>query len=144
MSKPWVVVADQSKARIFTVDDPAGALLDVGQLTHPEARERARELGSDRPGRSFDSAGQGRHAMGTSVAPKEQGAIRFAKQIGDHLHAACNEGRCNRLYLVAGPHFLGLLREQLESLGNVEITEIGKNLGQYNPHEIRSHLPEKL
>jgi len=144
MSKPWIVVADQSKARIFTVDDPTGALLDVEQLAHPEARERARELGSDRPGRSFDSAGQGRHAMGTSVAPKEQEAIRFAKQISDHLNAACKAGRCDRLYLVAGPHFLGLLREQLEPLNNVEITEIGKNLGQYSPHEIRPHLPERL
>ncbi len=30
MSKLWVVVADQSKARIFTVADHRGALLDVG------------------------------------------------------------------------------------------------------------------
>ena len=49
--------------------------------------------------------------MGTSVEPKEQEAIRFAKQVGDHLQAACNGGRCNRLLLVAGPHFIGLLKE---------------------------------
>jgi len=29
-------------------------------------------------------------------------------------------------------------------LNGVEITEIGKNLGQYSSHEIRSHLPERL
>ena len=77
MSKFWVVVADKSKARIFTVDDPRGALLGVHELKHPEALEREQELSSDRPGRSFDSMGQGRHAMGSTVEPGKQETIRF-------------------------------------------------------------------
>ena len=56
----------------------------------------------------------------------------------------CTQGRCDRLLLVAGPYFLGLLREHLSPINGVEITEIGKNLGQYSSHEIRSHLPERL
>ena len=84
MSRKWVVVADQSRARIFTVDDAHGPLLQVDELEHPEARKREQELMSDRPGRSFDSAGQGRHAMGTSVEPKKEEAVRFAKQIADY------------------------------------------------------------
>ena len=144
MSKHWIVVADQSKARIFTVDDPRGELHELEQLGHPAGRDQAQTLGSDRPGRSFDSSGQGRHAMGTAVEPKEQEAIRFAKQVGDHLQAACHAGRCNRLLLVAGPHFIGLLKEQLGSLADVTVTEIVKNLGQYDSREIRTHLPERL
>ncbi|MDH3872449.1 MAG: host attachment protein [Gammaproteobacteria bacterium] len=144
MSRPWIVVADQSKARIFTVDDPQGALQEVDHLDHPEARDRSQTLTSDRPGRSFDSGGQGRHAMGTAVEPKEQEAIRFAKQIADHLRTACHEKGCNRLVLVAGPPFLGMLREQLASVNEIAITEIQKNLGQYSPHEIRTHLPARL
>ncbi|MBG7602822.1 MAG: host attachment protein, partial [Gammaproteobacteria bacterium] len=69
---------------------------------------------------------------------------RFAKQIGDHLRAACHAGRCNRLLLVAGPHFIGLLKEQLGSLADVTVTGIVKNLGQYDSREIRTHLPERL
>ncbi len=144
MSRPWIVVADQSKARIFTTEDPEGALQEVGQLEHPEARGRSQTLTSDRPGRSFDSSGQGRHAMGTSVEPKEQEAIRFAKLIAEHLRAECHEKGCNRLVLVAGPPFLGLLREQLGQVNDIAITEIKKNLGQYSPHEIRTHLPARL
>lgn len=144
MSKHWIVVADQSKARIFTVADPRGELLQLQQLDNPVGREPAQSLGSDRPGRSFDSGGQGRHAMGTSVEPKEQEAIRFAKQIGEQLRAASHAGECNSLLLVAGPHFLGLLRAELGSLKDVRIAEIDKNLGQYDHHEIRSHLPERL
>ncbi len=144
MSKLWVVVADQSKARIFTVADPHGALLDVGELEHPEAREREQTLTSDRPGRSFDSKGQGRHDMGTTVGPGKQETIRFAKQVADHLQAAHNEGRCNRLLLVAGPPLLSLLRESLKTSSGMKISEIEKNLGQYSALEIRKHLPKRL
>ena len=107
MSKLWVVVADQSKARIFTVADPRGALLDVGVLEHPEARDLEQTLTSDRPGRSFDSMGQGRHAMGSTVEPGKQESIRFAKRVADHVRTAHGEGRCNRLLLVAGRPLLG-------------------------------------
>jgi protein required for attachment to host cells len=144
MSKHWVIVADKSKARIFTVEDPRGALMDEVVLEHPQAREREQTLTSDRPGRSFDSKGQGRHAMGTSVEPDQQETIRFAKQIADHVQAAHNEGRCDRLLLVAGPPLLGLLREPLNTLTGLRVSEIEKNLGQYDAREIRKHLPERL
>jgi hypothetical protein len=77
MSKHWIVVADQSKARIFTVDDPRGELQELEQLEHPVGRDQAQTLGSDRPGRSFDSSGQGRHAMGTSVEAKGARSYSF-------------------------------------------------------------------
>ena len=144
MSKHWVVVADQSKVRIFTVSDPHGALLELGELEHPEAREREQALTSDRPGRSFDSKGQGRHAMGEKVEPGKQESIRFAKQVADHVRAAHNEGRCNRVLLVAGPSFLGLLRGNLKTLSGIEISELEKNLGQYDAMEIRKYLPKRL
>ena len=145
MSKPWIVVADQSKARIFTVDNPRGPLQEVEALEHPEGRERIQDLTTDLPGRAFDSSGVGgRHAMGTSVDPRQQEAIRFAKLIAEHVRSGCTQGRCDRLLLVAGPEFLGLLREHLDTINGIDISEIGKNLGQYSSHEIRSHLPERL
>jgi protein required for attachment to host cells len=144
MSKLWVVVADQSKARIFTVADPHGELLDVGELEHPEAREREQTMTSDRPGRGFDSSGHGRHAMGSKVEPAKQDTIRFVKQVAEHIQAAHNEGRCNRLLLVAGPTLLGLLRDNMKSLSGLKVSEIEKNLGQYDALEIRKHLPKSL
>ena len=144
MSKLWVVVADQSKARIFTVADPHGALLDVDALVHPEARVREQALTSDRPGRSFDSKGQGRHAMSSSVEPGEQETLQFAKLIADQVQAAYAEGSCNRLLLVAGPPMLGLLREHLKAISGMKVSEIEKNLGHYDALEIRKHLPERL
>jgi protein required for attachment to host cells len=82
--------------------------------------------------------------MGSAVEPGKQEAIRFARQVADQVQAAHDEGRCNRLLLVAGPPLLGLLRDSLKSLSGIDITEIEKNLGQYDAVKIRQHLPERL
>ena len=144
MSKLWIVVADQSKARIFTISDTNSALLEVGELVHPEARMHEQDLKTDRSGRSFNSLGKGSHAMGSAVEPARQEAIQFAKQIADHIHSAHDKGICNRLMLVSGSPLLGLLREKLKSISGIEIIEIDKNLGQYDAMEIRKHLPKHL
>ena len=144
MSIPLIIVADQSKARFFNVDSPEGDLNEIQRLEHDIAREKSGTLASDRPGRSFDSGGQGRHAMSTSVAPLEQEAIRFAKEIAEHVNAACRTGSYNHLVIVAGDHLLGLLRESVTNPERLRVTEINKNLGQYNAREIRTHLPARL
>ncbi|MGB5614970.1 MAG: host attachment protein, partial [Sedimenticolaceae bacterium] len=38
MNKIWVLVADASRARVFTADKPAGPLNEVEALSNPEAR----------------------------------------------------------------------------------------------------------
>lgn len=144
MSIPLIVVADQSKARFFTVDSPEGELQEIQALEHDVARQKGSALASDRPGRSFDSGGQGRHAMSTSVEPMEQESIRFAKEIAEHINATCRGGNYNHLVIVAGTHFLGLLRESVSNPEQLRITEINKNLGQYDAREIRTHLPARL
>jgi protein required for attachment to host cells len=144
MSIPLIIVADQSKARLFSINSPEGALNEIQCLEHDVAREKSGALASDRPGRSFDSGGQGRHAMSTSVDPMEQEAIRFAKEIAEHVNAACRTGSYNHLVIVAGDHLLGLLRESVTNAEQLRVTEINKNLGQYDAREIRTHLPARL
>lgn len=144
MKTTWILVANRSTARIFDVDSPAAQLTEVFRLDHPEGRTHKADTKSDSPGETFDSAGSGRHAMSSSVEPAEQEAIRFAKEIGTALLKEKQNGRFEKLYVVADGHFRGALREQWEHLGHIEIVEIDKNLGGLSSHEIRSHLPERL
>ena len=144
MSIPLIIVADQSKARLFSINSPEGALNEIQCLEHDVAREKSGALASDRPGRSFDSGGQGRHAMSTSVDPMEQEAIRFAKEIGEQVTVICRDGNYNHLMIIAAARFLGLLREAIDNPQQLTVTEINKNLGQYNAREIRTHLPDRL
>ncbi len=85
MTKTWVLVADNSRARIFLAETRNGPLLEIEALAHPESRLHAQELTSDLPGRAFDSGGQGRHAMELEVEPKQHEVHAFAKQISDRL-----------------------------------------------------------
>jgi len=144
MGEHWIVVADNSRARIFSVDQEDGRLQPVVTLEHPEGRKQSREINADRPGRAFDNVGEGRHSMGTVVDPVEEERLRFTRRIGDYLRAACIKGRCRRLLLVTGPHQLGLLRKHLELPPGTRVSELGKNLGQYATQDLGKHLPKRL
>jgi protein required for attachment to host cells len=145
MRKTWIVVADQSHARIYEAAKPLGPLAEIERLEHAVGSKRGGEILSDRPGRAFDSVGGGRHAMEPEVDAKEVEAMRFAKKIVTRLEKGRTSDRFDRLILVAGPHFLGLLRQALgPGLADLVSAAIAKNLGQYDAREIRAHLPERL
>ena len=145
MPKAWILVANQSEARIYIVEKPRGPLVEVGRLEHRAGQSRAGEMQSDRPGRAFERVGRVRHAMEPEVDPKEQEATKFAKEISHYLESGQQHGRFDRLVLVAAPHFLGLLRKALSPPTAKHVTqEIAKNLVQYDAEGIREHLPEKL
>lgn len=145
MSHSWILVADAARARIFSVDSPRASLQALDQLVSPKAKLRDRDFNADRPGRAFDSHGEGRHAMGTHNSPKEQDAIRFANEVVDHLEKGRTANKFDRLILVAEPHFLGLLRQAVKPALKQMITlEINKDLSKANEQTIRDHLPERL
>ncbi len=145
MSTTWVIAADSSRARILAAGTRNGPLKEVEDLVHTESRLQEHELRTDTRGRAFDSGGQGRHAMEPKNSAKHQEAIRFAKQVCDTLSAAQGAGRYEKLYIVAAPSFLGLLRERLNPVVQNRIAgEVNKNLAMLSPQDIRQHLPEYL
>jgi protein required for attachment to host cells len=145
MNDVWVVVASSTRCRIFAQHTHSGPLQPIEELEHPEGRLRARAFSSDRPGRSFDSAGHGRHAMGQQVDPLEQESIRFAKTVASKIDAARKKDRFGRLVLVADPRFLGHLRQGLSPATRHRLTtELHKNLADADPTSIRKALPYRI
>lgn len=143
--KTWVVVASAARARFFEVDGRREPLLEVMDLVNPEDRLRSQALKSDKPGRAFDHMGGQRHAVGTAVDPKEQVAIRFAKQVTDRLEADRHQGRFDHLCVVAPPHFLGLLRGHMRgSLARAVTGEVTNDLTQQNVGSVREHVAHLL
>jgi protein required for attachment to host cells len=141
----WIVVADSSAARFFGADEPTGPITELEAMAHPEGRMPARELTSDLPGRAFDSAGQGRHAMESEVGPREQSAIDFAHLIARRIEKARVGGEADRVALVAPPDFLGLLRKALTAPAKrMVVYESDHNYVRLSPREIRERLPERL
>lgn len=147
MSKTMIlVVADKSRARLFRADAPLGPITEFEAFSHPEGRLPARELVSDAPGRAFDSAGQGRHAMENDVGPRRQEALRFAGELAERLEHGRVRQEFDCLGLVAAPQFLGLLRDALSDACRAKVClELDKDLTQLGQaRDIRERLPEKL
>ncbi len=138
----WIVVAESSRARIFASAGPRKVLDEVVSLLQPAARLKERELVSDSPGRSFDSAGQGRHAVGSANEHKHHEAENFARTIAEQLDSARQGKEFGQLILVAPPHFLGLLRKHMSSqCAAMVVATVNKNLVQHSPAEIGEYLP---
>jgi protein required for attachment to host cells len=146
MPKTWVLVADTTRARVFSAEKATGGLEEVETLVHTESRLHEQALTSDqRPGRRQGSNGTGGHSMGHEEDPKRQEHLRFAKQVSGYLEDAHNARRFERLYVVAAPAFLGDLRNSLPKVVAQLITgEIPKNITRLGVGEIRDHLPERL
>lgn len=144
-----LVVADQSQADFYELDQHDMPLLFVGRLEDAQARLHNRDLKSDRPGRVFDHApGPGRrgavahHATGSERSPRKVEATRFARRITDALDQARQQRRYDRLVVMAPPAFLGLLRQQMPAAVRAMLTaEIGKDLVHEPPEALNGYLP---
>lgn len=144
MDPTWILVADNSRARIFTIERPRGPLIEYSAHDNPDARKPERELVTDRPGRESDPGGHSRSAFDGPSAKAESGE-RFARQLAELLEKARSRGKFKRLYVVAAPHFLGSLRESLDSATRRCVEEaIAKDVAHESPERIRRHLPERL
>ena len=143
MSKIWVVAADSSRARFFTADKPASALNEIETLSNPVARLHEGDLGSDRGGRA--GSGGAVHNYSTGNEAKQEAANRFAAEVCKHLEKGRNSHSFGKLYVMAAPHFLGLLRKhQSDALRGLVSDEIANDLTTQSPERIRAKLPEYL
>lgn len=145
MSTAWVLVANHTHARIFEAEKRAGSLQEIESLVYPEARMKAHDLISDAPGRAFDSNGQGRHGMAKPTDLRKEGARKFARDIAHTLEKGRQEGRFDKLYIVAEPSMAGSLRMSMSSPTLATIAgESRKNVAECDSDEIRAQLPTWL
>jgi len=108
----WVVVADESRAIFYSRKTRRAPMQELFSTENELARVKTGELLSDRGGRSFDSAGKGRHTMAKEKSgPKRHLAEAFAKQIAERIGKATHAGSCRGYALIAPPRFLGILRD---------------------------------
>lgn len=113
----------------------------LAEFGHDEATRREQDFQSDRPGRSFDSLGRGRHAMSLEHSAKEQSNIRFAETLADFLNRSVTAGKFRHLVILADPKFLGLLRGRLSATAAAAVAfEEPKNLVNLDARDIRAYF----
>lgn len=137
----WVVVANSSEARIFSIDANY-SLQETDILEHNESRLHVRDLSADRPGKAHDITGVSRFSMGQQTPIKDTEANIFADELSKHLNAAFHSGSLERIYLAATPSFLGVLRPLLsQPVSGIIVSEVAKDLTKLRPEEIKKHFP---
>ena len=145
-----IVVADQSEADFYELEQRDMPPRLVQRLEDADAHLHDRDLKSDRPGRVFDHAptvggrrgAVAHHSTGGERNPRKVEARRFARRITRALEEARRQNRYDRLIVMAPPAFLGLLREEMSPAVHAVLTaEIGKDLIHEPPDALSAHLP---
>jgi protein required for attachment to host cells len=147
MAKPiiWVLVADAARARLFRVEQPQQTLTPALGEELIGTNLRSREIASDRPGRTFDSGGQGRHAKEPPTDPARYAQEEFARDVVRLLDDKRTSHAFERLIVVAPPQFLGDLRALMsQQLQNIVSAEIAKDLSKLPVHDLQHHLRDVL
>ncbi len=147
MPKPtWVLIADGARARVLAQEKPFEQLRPAfEQEEFTGSRAQTKDIVSDRPGRSFDSGGQGRHAMEPPTDPQRYAKFAFARELAARLEEAAHAGRFARLVLVAAPKTLGDLRELLpDPVRTKVVAEIDKDLTRVPLRDLPGHLDTVL
>ncbi|MDH3739030.1 MAG: host attachment protein, partial [Alphaproteobacteria bacterium] len=102
-----------------------------------------RDIMSDAPGRAFDSAGQGRHAMERPSDPQRLNQQAFAHEIAAHIDKGVENNKFDRLVVVAAPQMLGELRQNLSDAAKAKVSgELSKDLTHLPLHKLPRHLGE--
>jgi protein required for attachment to host cells len=140
----WFLLADGRRARVLieprrgaTLQEPEDWDMEIGpdDLYDPQ----------DRPPRSFDRVGAGRHAMDKGRSLHEQEEHNFLKRVADRIGEAERHHEFDHLVVAAPPRALGILRELLPASTRARIrAEAPKDLLDEDAPRLRERLQDLL
>ncbi|HUW27816.1 MAG TPA: host attachment protein [Sulfuriferula sp.] len=140
MTTTWIVVANSSLARLYTNNGPKQGLQLIKELSHPESREKASDLVSDRPGHNPGS-GNGHGSFVPATDPKQHEAERFAQELSKELEHGRASNHYERLIMVASSPFIGVLNQRLSGHVRDMVSDtIEKDYTRATPRELSGHL----
>ena len=145
MVRTWIVVADGSRARLFSSNGGRNPIREIEGMVRPSVRLHEGDLSESGNGRTFNGDRRRSHGLASNKSIKKHVASQFAKQIATRLKNGLHKGAYNHLMLVAAPAMLGTMRETLSpQVSRKVLLELDKDLTRDPVDKIRSHLPAYL
>jgi hypothetical protein len=132
-SQRWFLVANGSRARAYVqrIGNPGYDV--VREWDAPDARTSSHELGEDRPGRVFASAGatqrSGIEPETADASPKGHAQHELLDRLVEDLSQALRRGELSGLYLVAPAPMLHRLRDALPT--DLRHALVGEHAGDF-------------
>lgn len=147
MKTQWIVVANASLARLFKRESPAGPLLPVSTMEHPESRAKGSELAGDRPGHEASDFSAGGNRFEPRTDPRRKEHRRFAHEIAERLDQAVARNELGSLALFASDPFLGELkgalsepvRHRLQAAHDRDLTSLDAGALEQRVRELQGH-----
>ncbi len=137
----WLLIADSARARLFAVDRRERCFAVLDEWADDVASGKTQDIQADRPGRAFDSAGEGRHAMEPASSPKGVAKARFVAMLTDNLATAAKQQAFDELHVIAAPRTLGEMRELFDPTVKARLaSEEAKDLTQLSKPELEKLL----
>jgi protein required for attachment to host cells len=136
------LIADGEHAR-FVEADADNVLRTVRSFDSASAHLASHDLGSDRPGRDYESATTGSHGEAPRHDPHQLEKTKFARFVADELGVTARERALDRLVLVAPAHCLSDITDALDAQTTALVTgRLAKDLVKIPDHELSPHLRE--
>ncbi len=149
MANTWIVSANAGRARFYSQTADYAPLEEVEDMVNDAVRQRPTDaIESDRLGAKAAAKsihGTGGHLPNKTYEPaqtiEQHQAEMFARDIASYLQRGHDEGRFDKLCLVASPKFLGALRKLLgpELAAKVKF-ELDKDYTAYAGRELLDQL----
>ncbi|MEX2034621.1 MAG: host attachment protein [Xanthobacteraceae bacterium] len=136
----WVVVCDGAKALVL---ENTGNRMTPNLTTkevYEQSDARTRELGTDKPGRAFSSAGGVRSAV-EQTDWHDQAEQKFLSKLAARLDKAVQAGETRSLIVVAPARAIGVLRREYSPRVRQALkAEVEKDYVKMPVDEILRHL----
>lgn len=140
----WILIADGAHGRLFANRGPGKGLEPVDEALNADHRS-THELVRDGLGRTYESAGEARHAITPRHDPHRELKRDFAAKLAKMLDQRRAEKAYDRLILVAPPTALGDLRDALsDPVRSLVRAELHKDLTKTPVAELPEHLAAVL
>ena len=145
MKRPrtWYVVADGGRARFLEKRDAQGMFDTIRELVSADLHRRSHDLGTERPGRTFDTAGTAHHAVEPREDLHRAEKRNFVYDIAAALNEASAGDEFDRLVLVAPAHALRELNDGLDAATRRKIAaQLQKDLTKTPAGELAKHFAD--
>ena len=141
MTTTWILSANRSNANLFESNWPGKSMRRSQDIPHPQGKMQNQDIDTDKPGRVFDSFGNGRHSTSPKQEPTEQIAQQFALELAELLNKGRLTNAYDKLVLIAEPKFLGLLRAALDKNTESLVTQtVNKELLDVTEEDLAQYL----
>lgn len=137
----WILVADESRARLFSATQHDGVMDELAAIAHAEGRMHDREFTRGAASATHSRTGQGSHGIEARTLEHDKHTIEFAHALAELLEEGRTEHAYDRVVIAATPHLLGELRKAIsDEVSKLLVDSVAKSMTRCSSEQIHALL----